>query len=171
MPAKWRNYFAGVSPTNPAGRKWRKSSPNTFIGFAASTQKGFGTLEFDACAALEAILQREYDLQCLEEAAIEDAVDLAAAQDIKDDDMHVSAAPDMGLCNTTELMDMLDGYYKADLNDIQHEDRSSIHTGMACNDTAFDLDFQGNVAQQALPNIDFGTSTERFDVNDVLEGM
>ena len=25
--------------------------------------------------------------------------------------------------------------------------------------------------KQALPNIDFGTSTERFDVNDVLEGM
>jgi len=36
-----------------------------------------------------------------------------------------------------------------------------------CNDTAFDLDFQGNVAQQALPNIDYGTSTERYDV---LEG-
>ena len=81
------------------------------------------------------------------------------------------AAPNpVGLClriNTTELMDMLDGYYKADLNDIQHEDRSSIHTGMDCNDTAFDLDFQGNVAQQALPNIDYGTSTERYDV---LEG-
>jgi len=92
MPAKWRNYVAGVSPTTPAGRKWRKSSPNTFIGFAASRQKGFGTLEFDACAL-----------------------------------------PQSRHCPT--------------------------------------LDFQGNVAQQALPNIDFGTSTERFDVNDVLEGM
>ena len=71
---------------------------------------------------------------------------LAAAQDIKDDDMHVSEAPDMGLCNTTELMDMLDGYYKADLNDNQHEDRSGIHTGMDCNDTALALDFQGKCA-------------------------
>ncbi len=40
---------------------------------------------------------------------------------------------------------------------------------MGCNDTAFDLKSQGNIAQQALPNIDFGTSTKRVDVKNVLE--
>ena len=87
---------------------------------------------------------------------------LAAAQDIKDDDMHVSAAPAMGLCNTTELMDMLDGYYKADLND--NSMRIAVVSTLAWIAMTLLWTWTSKAnAQQALPNIDLGTSSERFD--------
>ncbi len=98
---------------------------------------------------------------------VDEAVDLEAEQSEPSTSTHGSSASTKA--NQRPAVRQAN-FGKAFLN-IQHEDRSSIHTGMDCNDTAFDLDFQGNVAQQALPNIDFGTSTERFDVNDVLEGM
>ena len=36
---------------------------------------------------------------------------------------------------------------------------------------AFNLDFQGNVVQEQMPNLDFGSSNEQSGVNDVLQDL
>ena len=52
---------------------------------------------------LEAILQREQDIQRIELEAVESAVRQAVTADILEDDMHISSAPDMELCSACEL--------------------------------------------------------------------
>lgn len=117
---------------------------------------------------LEAILQREYDLQRIDEAENADQVQQAAAEDLQQDAMSIATLPQMDLAGLPELTDMLAEYYHAELSEINKEDSSAIHSLLDFKDSAFDLDFEGNVAQEDMPDIDFGSNQESFDLADVL---
>ena len=53
---------------------------------------------------IQAVLQKEEDLQRLEELANAEAMATEAAADVQDDTCDVQAAPSMDLCSTEEML-------------------------------------------------------------------
>ena len=64
---------------------------------------------------IEALLQKEDDLQKAEELANADAVAAEATAEIEQDACDIRAAPSMDLCSTEEMMQVFNEYYEGDI--------------------------------------------------------
>ena len=97
---------------------------------------------------IEALLQKEEDLQKAEELANADAVAAEAAAEIKQDACDIRAAPSMDLCSTEEMMQVFNEYYEGDIQDMSRSiiNITNIQASIDVKAAAaeFDLDFCGN---------------------------
>ncbi|DBA98330.1 TPA: hypothetical protein ACH3X1_001247 [Trebouxia sp. C0004] len=64
---------------------------------------------------IEAILQKEEDLQKAEELANIDTVAAEAAANVEEDACDIRAAPGIDLCSTEEMMHVFDEYFTGDV--------------------------------------------------------
>jgi len=121
---------------------------------------------------IEAILQREEDLQAIEEQATAAAVEQEALDNLAQDACDISSVPHLDLCSTTELMEVFTEYYDGDAEDMaKSKHRVSgdvIEANIDINAQEFDLDFSGKEFTLELPNMDFGNNTEGFDIDELL---
>ncbi|DBB12533.1 TPA: hypothetical protein ACH3X3_005326 [Trebouxia sp. C0006] len=95
---------------------------------------------------IQAILQREEDLQNMQELEIAEAVIQEAQRTDAIDDCDVRSAPSVELCSTTEMLEVFSEFYDGDKQDMH-----------------------GSAEQVELPNMDFGVSTDAYDLNELLE--
>ena len=115
---------------------------------------------------IEALLQKEEDLQKAEELANADlanadAVAAEATAEVEQDACDIRAAPSMDLCSTEEMMQVLNEYYEGDVQDMSRStiNNTNIQASVDVKAAEFDLDFSGKVDQVELPDMDFGTGT------------
>jgi len=120
---------------------------------------------------IEAILQKEEDLQRIEELANAEAVATEAAEDVEKDACDVRAAPSMDLCSTAEMMQVFNEFYDGDKQDMAKSqvNSTSIQASVDVKATEFDLDFSGKVDEVQMPDMDFGTNDGNWDVEDLLQ--
>ena len=92
---------------------------------------------------IEAILQKEEDLQRIEELANAEAVAAEAAEDVEKDACDVRAAPSIELCSTEEMMSVFGEFYDGDKQDMARSrvNSTSTETSVDVSATEFDLDF------------------------------
>ena len=109
---------------------------------------------------IEALLQKEEDLQKAEEVANAETVAAEAAADVEQDACDIRAAPSMDLCSTEEMMSVFEEYYESDVKDMARSSINStcIETGVDVRAKEFDLDFNGQADQVQVPDMDFGTT-------------
>ncbi|DBA98798.1 TPA: hypothetical protein ACH3X1_014565 [Trebouxia sp. C0004] len=96
---------------------------------------------------IQAILQREEDLQNMQELEIAEAVIQEAQKTEAIDDCDVRSAPSLELCSTTEMPEVFSKFYDGDKQDMR-----------------------GSAEQVEIPNMDFGVSTDAYDLNELLRG-
>lgn len=120
---------------------------------------------------IQAILQREEDLQNMQELEIAEAVIQEAQRTDAIDDCDVRSAPSVELCSTTEMLEVFSEFYDGDKQDMhgQNVDNTRIDSSVPFSAKEFDLDFTGSAEQVELPNMDFGVSTDAYDLNELLE--
>ena len=123
---------------------------------------------------IEAILQKEEDLQKAEELANIDTVAAEAAANVEEDACDIRAAPGIDLCSTEEMMHVFDEYFKGDVQDIGRStmmiNNGNIEANVDVKATEFHLDFSGKVDQVEMPDMDFGTSgVGGWSVDDLLK--
>ena len=121
---------------------------------------------------IEAVLQKEEDLQRLEELANAEAVATEAAADVQDDACDIRAAPSMDLCSTEEMLQVFHEYYDGDVQDMARSsiNNTNIQVNVDIQAKEFDLDFTGKVDQVEIPDMDFGTSdADAWNVEDLLQ--
>ena len=108
---------------------------------------------------IEALLQKEEDLQKAEELANADAVAAEAAAEIKQDACDIRAAPSMDLCSTEEMMQVFNEYYEGDIQDMSRSiiNITNIQASIDVKAAAAEFDLLTSVAME-LPDMDFGTS-------------
>ena len=109
---------------------------------------------------IEALLQKQEDLQKAEEVANAETVAAEAAADVEQDACDIRAAPSMDLCSTEEMMSVFEEYYESDVKDMARSSINStcIETGVDVRAKEFDLDFNGQADQVQVPDMDFGTT-------------
>ena len=121
---------------------------------------------------IEALLQKEEDLQKAEELANADAVAAEAAAEVEQDACDIRAAPSMDLCSTEEMMQVFNEYYEGDVQDMSRStiNNTNIQASVDVKAAEFDLDFSGKVDQVELPDMDLGTSdASEWNVDDLLQ--
>ena len=121
---------------------------------------------------IEALLQKEEDLQKAEELANADAVAAEAAAEVEQDACDIRAAPSMDLCSTEEMMQVFNEYYEGDVEDMARStiNNTNIQASVNVKAVEFDLDFSGKVDQVEMPDMDFGTSdASEWNVDDLLQ--
>ncbi len=120
---------------------------------------------------IQAILQREEELQNMQELEIAEAVIKEAQRTDAVDDCDVRSAPSVELCSTTEMLEVFSEFYDGDKQDMhgQNVDNTRIDSSVPFSAKEFDLDFTGSAEQVELPNMDFGVSTDAYDLNELLE--
>ncbi|DBA95103.1 TPA: hypothetical protein ACH3X1_002615 [Trebouxia sp. C0004] len=125
---------------------------------------------------IQAILQREEDLQNMQELQIAEAVIQEAQKAESDalDDCDLRSAPSVELCSTTEMLEVFSEFYDGDKQDMrgQFVDDTRIDSSVPFSAREFDLDFTGSAEQVEFPNMDFGVSTDidAYDLNELLRG-
>ncbi|DBA75223.1 TPA: hypothetical protein ACH3X1_010517 [Trebouxia sp. C0004] len=68
---------------------------------------------------IQAILQREEDLQNMQELEIAEAVIQEAQKTEAIDDCDVKSAPSLELCSTTEMLEVFSEFYDGDKQDMR----------------------------------------------------
>ena len=103
--------------------------------------------------------------------AIAEAVIQEAQRTDAIDDCDVRSAPSVELCSTTEMLEVFSEFYDGDKQDMhgQNVDNTRIDSSVPFSAKEFDLDFTGSAEQVELPNMDFGVSTDAYDLNELLE--
>ncbi|DBB11857.1 TPA: hypothetical protein ACH3X3_006004 [Trebouxia sp. C0006] len=103
--------------------------------------------------------------------AIAEAVIQEAQRTDAIDDCDVRSAPSVELCSTTEMLEVFSEFYDGDNQDMhgQNVDNTRIDSSVPFSAKEFDLDFTGSAEQVELPNMDFGVSTDAYDLNELLE--
>ena len=121
---------------------------------------------------IQAILQREEDLQNMQELEIAEAMIQEAQKADAIDDCDVGSAPSVEVCSTAEMVEVFSEFYDGDKQDMrgQYVDDSRIDSSVPFSAKEFDLDFTGSAEQVELPNMDFGVSTDAYDLNELLRG-
>ena len=107
----------------------------------------------------------------MQELEIAEAVIQEAQRTDAIDDCDVRSAPSVELCSTTELLEVFNEFYDGDKQDMhgQNVDNTRIDSSVPFSAKEFDLDFTGSAEQVELPNMDFGVSTDAYDLNELLE--
>ena len=121
---------------------------------------------------IQAILQREEDLQNMQELDIAEAMIQEAQKADAIDDCDVRSAPSVEVCSTAEMVEVFSEFYHGDKQDMrgQYVDDNRIDSSVPFSAKEFDLDFTGSAEQVELPNMDFGVSTDAYDLNELLRG-
>ncbi|DBA75168.1 TPA: hypothetical protein ACH3X1_010481 [Trebouxia sp. C0004] len=121
---------------------------------------------------IQAILQREEDLQNMQELEIAEAVIQEAQKTDAIDDCDVRSAPSLELCSTTEMLEVFSEFFDDDKQDVrgQYVDNTRIDSNVPFGAKESDLDITGSAEQVELPNMDFGASTDAYDLNELLRG-
>ena len=121
---------------------------------------------------IQAILQREEDLQNMQELEIAEAMIQEAQKADAIDDCDVRSAPSAEVCSTAEMVEVFSEFYHGDKQDMrgQYVDDNRIDSSVPFSAKEFDLDFTGSAEQVELPNMDFGVSTDAYDLNELLRG-
>ncbi|DBA95997.1 TPA: hypothetical protein ACH3X1_001504 [Trebouxia sp. C0004] len=81
---------------------------------------------------IQAILQREEDLQNMQELEIAEAVIQEAQKTEAIDDCDVRSAPSLELCSTTEMLEVFSDFYDGDKQDMrgQYVDNTRIDSSV-----------------------------------------
>ncbi|DBA98860.1 TPA: hypothetical protein ACH3X1_014619 [Trebouxia sp. C0004] len=89
------------------------------------------------------------------------------------DDCDVRSAPSVELCSTSEMLEVFSEFYDGDKQDMHgyYVDNTRIDSSVPFSAKEFDLDFRGSAEQVELPNMDFGVSTDAYDLNELLRGV
>ncbi|DBA85727.1 TPA: hypothetical protein ACH3X1_005293 [Trebouxia sp. C0004] len=121
---------------------------------------------------IQAVLQKEEDFQRLETLAIADAVAEEVKENEAQDEWETSSTVNLGLCSTSEMMEVFSEYYEGDKHDMAQSHMqisdTSTNASVDVNAKEFDLDYEGTSAEFNLPDIDFGNTTDSFRVEDLL---
>ena len=122
---------------------------------------------------IQALLQREEDLQRLESLAIDEAREQERMAQEQEQNDWATSAPTVELCSTAELMEVFTEFYEGDKQDMLESDRVvssvNIEADVDVKASEFDLEFEGASASEfSLPNIDFGTNIDSYNLEDLL---
>jgi len=84
---------------------------------------------------------------------------------------HILAGLTSISCSTTEMLEVFSEFYDGDKQDMhgQNVDNTRIDSSVPFSAKEFDLDFTGSAEQVELFNMDFGVSTDAYDLNELLE--
>ena len=109
---------------------------------------------------IDALLQKEEDLQKAQELANAEAVGAEAAADIEKDAYNVRSAPSMDLCTTEEMMSVFQEYYAGDIKDMVRSNinNTCIEADVDVTANEFALDVSGKGDQVQTPALDFGST-------------